>query len=528
MPEENKNLNLDPNIRPDESPNNDWMFDNQDSQIFEEINLDAQNVQNTKIEGWVPLTDDIPVQLEPQQIFQQPEEQPSQSNVDQTSTMFPETQPVDNSSPELDLLWDLSTEPQLPEDKSDGVLEWISPQVEEEFATTEQQEEQEQIVFDMSTPIKKEVTKTSYWKKKSIVNFFIFIFVLAILWIFAYSAYFYGNLEDEENRNIIQTKVIEYQWKIASYLEPYLDISKVDNYESLATNYDINWILNNNDISYLDKKILLDILVKNYATELNNNYNELQNNKQALTKYAFLPTDIDLSDLSNYDIDTIENSLLSLESIKFGSAISVFRYLDTFLSSLSSSIRISKDQVQENIWDILSRWEKDINLYIQKCYLNPYELDYDCNKIWDFDRYYNSIEKETNIDTNFFKKLMYYVDIKLEQNQLPSFLILFQDFDSNNDSITFDVAINTLPKDELELSKQWIVDPHVFILTQLINTLKQSRFIVWDYIKVDSLDVASKVIKIWITEFVVNSSEKSFTVPVKKDVEIEIYDFESN
>jgi len=31
--------------------------------------------------------------------------------------------------------------------------------------------------------------------------------------------------------------------------------------------------------------------------------------------------------------------------------------------------------------DVISRGEKDIMVYLDNCYLNPFEADYDCNTI---------------------------------------------------------------------------------------------------------------------------------------------------
>jgi hypothetical protein len=67
--------------------------------------------------------------------------------------------------------------------------------------------------------------------------------------------------------------------------------------------------------------------------------------------------------------------------------------------------------------------------------------------------------------------------MKLEQTELPSFSINFQKFDKNSNQITFNIDINTFKQDEIELAKKGIVSPHFFILNNLINNLRQSRFI---------------------------------------------------
>jgi hypothetical protein len=59
-----------------------------------------------------------------------------------------------------------------------------------------------------------------------------------------------------------------------------------------------------------------------------------------------------------------------------------------------------------------------------------------------------------NFNTNFFKQLIKYADIKLEQTELPSFSINFQKFDKNSNKITFNIDINTFKQDEIELAKK--------------------------------------------------------------------------
>jgi len=172
----------------------------------------------------------------------------------------------------------------------------------------------------------------------------------------------------------------------------------------------------------------------------------------------------------------------------------------------------------------MQRWEKDVNLYIKNCYLNPFETNYDCKTIWDFDIYYLQT-KDIYFDTDFFKQLVRYVDIKLEQTELPSFSINFKKFDKNSNQITFNIDINTFKQDELELAKKWILWPHIFILNSLINNLRQSRFILGKWIVIRTLNIEPKTINIGTTEFNINNSNKTFTVDIQKESEREIDDF---
>ena len=198
--------------------------------------------------------------------------------------------------------------------------------------------------------------------------------------------------------------------------------------------------------------------------------------------------------------------------------------MDTFVEWLANSSKLSKEDIEEETKDIIARWEKDINLYIRNCYLNPFEINYDCKIIWDFEKYY-TLTDDSYFNTKFFKQLVKYADMKLEQTELPSFSINFQKFDKNSNQITFNIDINTFKQDEIELAKKWILSPHFFILNNLVNNLRQSRFILGKWIIVKTLKIEPKTINIWTTEFGINNSNKSFTVDIQKESEREIDDF---
>ena len=290
-----------------------------------------------------------------------------------------------------------------------------------------------------------------------------------------------------------------------------------------------NWKDNLNKImssetNYIQKKEVLNNSVENLINTIITSSINLDETKKDITRNWFFSSDISNIIKDKQQIWSIQDSLLSLEAIKFSSAISVFSYLDTFVDSLSKSIKLTKVTIKENMQNIIKRWEKDINLYITNCYLNPYETNYECNIINDFDKYYN-ITNDKYFNTKFFKELIHYTDNKLEQTELPSFSITFQKFDQNKDEITFSIDINTFKQDELELAKKWILSPHIFIFNNLINNLKQSKFIVGESISTKQLDIKTKTINIWSTQFVVHNSNKTFTLPIQKESEREIFDF---
>ena len=368
-------------------------------------------------------------------------------------------------------------------------------------------------------------SRINHWRNN---NFFVLLIILiATVWVlfFKYDQYIvnYSNwIEDTNNKisNLYENakkKVYNLIW-----LEYNEDITTL----RLDTE-DGSSVLRNfiqDDTSYIYKKETLKPSVRDLVSSIISNTNVLDETKKHVSTYGFFSDKLSSIISDNEAISSIKDSLSAIESIKFSSAISVFSKLDTFIERLSKETWLEKEEILTKIDEITKRWEKDINLYIKNCYLNASEIDYNCNNIWDFDKYYELTEDE-NFDTSFFKYLIQFVDNRLEQTEVPSFSIKFKSFNPKSEEITFDIEINTFKEDEMELAKKWILSPHSFILNSLINNLKLSRVIVSEPIEVKSIKIEQRSIVFGTTEFTVNTSTKAFTVPIKKENQIEIDDF---
>ena len=367
--------------------------------------------------------------------------------------------------------------------------------------------------------------KKIYWKYNWFLFFFIILFGLIWWCFFKYDKFIldYSNWIESSDRKVFdlyeKTKKSVYNilWKEYEISYSPIDLWSerwMDNLKELI----------NSDISYVYKKETLKNSVNNLLDSMISNANHLDDTKKYISTYWFFSDK--LSDIITQDesITSIKDSMSAIESIKFSSAISVFSKLDTFLDSLSREMWMEKSEVLSGMNQIIERWEKDINLYIKNCYLNASEIDFNCNTIGDFNRYYE-LTQDLSFNVTFFKKLLQFIEEKLEQTEIPSFSIKFKWFDPNSKLLTFDIEINTFKEDEVELAKAWILSSHSFILNSLVNNLKLSRVIVSEPIEIRSIVVNQRILKFWNTEFTVNTSSNSFTVPIKKDNQIEIDDF---
>ncbi|MCF7834926.1 hypothetical protein K9M48_02625 [Candidatus Gracilibacteria bacterium] len=378
----------------------------------------------------------------------------------------------------------------------------------------------------MKQDVSKIAISHSYWKLFVLSSFGMVIFAILSIGLYIYNSY----LNDLKS-SIVESKYDKYVEKYVSikdqisvYLfrsekEVISDLNLSEKGEDVLTSF-----LRNPSFSYVEKR---DILQNSLDSLLNSTIslqNDVEELKTHVTKYGFFTEELKTLLEDQEGSSNIKRSLLSLENIKFSSAVQVFYYLDTFIEGLSNSLDVEKELVSLGMEKVKNRGEKDIMLYLNNCYLNPFEIDSDCQEIGDFDMYYK-MTNQTGFDTSFFKRLMYYIDLKIEQTEIPSFSIIFNGFNSNSNNISFSINVDTFRQDEISLINKGILNPHIFVVNSLINFLKQSKFILGKDISSKNIRVQPKVINIGSNQFYINHSAMNFSLPIQKDVEREIFDF---
>lgn len=289
-----------------------------------------------------------------------------------------------------------------------------------------------------------------------------------------------------------------------------------------------NEIINATDIDYIDKKDLLS----SYASDIVRNAQDravyVDVLKQEIAKQGFLPDELNKLLTDDGAIDTIQRSLNALEVIKFSTATRVFSYMNTALTTIAEMMRISWSNV-ENLKQLFlqlwSRWEKDITAYVYMCYLNPFETNADCDTIGDLDLYYNNKLRDWSLNIKLFKNSMNAISQLLEKEDTTLFTITFNGFNAKDKNITFNIEVYTNQDDERSLMAQWKRNPNIFILTNIINLLKQSSFIIWADINTKEVNVEARTQTLWGISRNVNYSTMDFTVPIQKDTEREIFDY---
>ena len=284
--------------------------------------------------------------------------------------------------------------------------------------------------------------------------------------------------------------------------------------------------LHGSSLNFIDKRYITQQALSSLLSRYQQQQQALDTAQQDIAQYGFLPQEL-VAVFQASDVQvSLQRWLVALESIKFSTAIQVFSYLDTFIVEFANYMWVDSEYVREQMQYIADRGDQDIYAFLSNCYMNPYELSYDCSIIGDFDLRY-ATQTDSDVNPSFLKELLYYIDQKLEQTELPSFNIVFQRFDPRAETITFSIEVNTFQQDEAALVQAGIVNPHIFIVTNVIHLLKENRFIQWSAIDTKQINIKPRLVRIGSNEFVVNNSTLQYTLPLQQDIAREIYDFQS-
>ncbi len=368
-------------------------------------------------------------------------------------------------------------------------------------------------------------------------NYTIQLIIIFIFWFLSfvfYNSYVYTKLYDTLSNKLPTQPIVAKYENYEKQINNFLHIYNFEKYEALPTKWKqaintINQIIQATDLNYIHKWKLLTKVFQDLTNQTISIQNQIEQTKANITQYWFSPKEINwLLENKDWEWISLQRSLLSLEVIKFTTAMKVFGLLQTFLEQFSKYYWIDTIWLRKQMAFYSSRSEVDIERYLQDCYLNPFEDLKTCSFIWDFDNYYKYFEPQTKIDSRLFKELMNFIDQKLTETQFPSLAITFNQFNPESKKIAFKVTVNTFQTDEKELINQWILSPHIFIVTNIINLLKESRFVIWDAIDIKDMKIDTNKVEIWWKEYIVHTSTRNFDLPIQKEEEREIFDYSPN
>lgn len=284
--------------------------------------------------------------------------------------------------------------------------------------------------------------------------------------------------------------------------------------------------ISDENISYLTKKDQITTFTQSLNTTVTADKKAVDQISLNITKFAFLPEEIDeiISD------NEIQRWIVAIESIKLFTALKVFSLFDSVVNELSQNLWLTAQWVNVLLKKYASRGESDMQRYLLACFLNPLE-DNDCKQFGDFDRYYAYNESEnskTDAEKFYprtFARIVSLFESKLENSVIPLLTIMLNKFDTKTWNISFAIEVNTSLEDKNSLFAKGELNPHIFIVSQMVNLIRESLFVVWKWISIDTLKVTKKKIREANNEFVVDNSNYTFDVPIQKTAQREIFDY---
>lgn len=302
----------------------------------------------------------------------------------------------------------------------------------------------------------------------------------------------------------------------------------VDSLTSPAGQTTLTSIVTDTSLDYIFKKHILDTTFDQLMKSTITQYVKLDEVKQDIGTYGYFPKEVQTFAASTFLDNSLQKSLLAVEAIRFSTALTFFSNLDTFLQQFGSFVSLSPAQTAALLEQYKARGEKDIQNYLTTCYFNPYVSAENCAMPQgnDFLNHYAFVDTTAKIDTKIFPALISYLDAKLESSDFPSLAIDIKSFDPTQNTISFDIDINTFKEDELQLLSKGILNPHIYLATKIINLLRESKFIVAEPINLSTLKVTKKKVRIGVQDFAVSNSTFDFILPLQKNAEREIYDFD--
>lgn len=363
----------------------------------------------------------------------------------------------------------------------------------------------------------------------SVSSLFITVFgVLAVVFYYSYSYLSIASQIVIEPKD--QAFVSQIQWREQT-LNSFVPLNDFALYDTLSfsgenASQNINDIIQTNSLNYIHKRNLTYKATHEIANSINQEKEAINQLRASIAEYGFFDPELAQLMESSKNNVSIQESLSSLETVRFATAIKVFSFLDNFTAPFIRQSGKSKEYVSSQLKLFVDRWEVDISNYLRTCRNNPFERIDWCNIIGDFRNYFNYIEPREDFDIDLFLQLITLADQKLEEEEFPSLSLLFDRFNPNSQKLSFTVNVNTTTYDRTQLQAVWIFAPQVFIITNLVNLLKQSKFVLWSDININKLEVQKKNINVWGNTDQIYTSTMRFELPLQKSTQREIFDFE--
>lgn len=387
-----------------------------------------------------------------------------------------------------------------------------------------QKKSQEKIDFSQPTESRSyEDKQLSYWKKYLRILWVLMFSVLFAAVAYLYSYYIHASIQplSEHPKQSVLTQIHSTSKNAARYLGNNAYSQYVLPLTTNSAKQNLENIIQSS-LSYIDKKYIIEQEVQSLVNKVNAMQSQLDDLKENTSTLWFLSPDIYDVLATAWSTISVQRAVMAIESIKFTSAVNVFGQLNSFATVFSQVSNYEPVYIQDQLAILENNTHRVVDAYLTTCFLNPFELPTSCNATNDFANALYAINE--SLDPNFVVAALRYMHVQVEQTSIPQFVVTLQNYDPNKQTITFNLSINTFPEDERDLLEQWIVNPHLHLVGTIVDTIKQNKFIVWSAVSARNINVTPRVVTIWSNQIRINTSILTFTLPLQRPSQTEIFD----
>jgi len=409
-------------------------------------------------------------------------------------------------------------------------------------------------------------------KKKIKLNklnkFFIWliIFLIIIFWLI-YSVFYYFQMTLSNSRNSFWDMYLKYvnQYVLSNFISLNIWDNKTfdnNNKDTFKRAQDMNNYIIDPWVIFYKKKDEKNKFLSKSLVDITKKLKDIDTLKQNIVKYKYI---------NEWLTNIIQNNrimpiLITLNAIKIYFTDYVFIKINDFDDKILNTAIQSKSDSNSKLTNFISLYRSVFNSYVKedikkfweewvKIYLTNITFNYMYNNndnwwinIWSsvfITQFKNKFEKELNyrynqivnkwfdIDKDKFKKeyinlfAWIYWETKdfldnSEINLLPINIRLLS-YDAKDEKLSFTIKLliwtDNIRKTNWKVTTIWLA-------TDMISLLRQSRLIIWKNIKADKMKVSKKTMKIWWKQIFKEMITLNFSTSVQSKVNVEITDIE--
>jgi len=414
------------------------------------------------------------------------------------------------------------------------------------------------------------ITSLNQLKKKKVkltklnkIFIWLFIFFIIIFWLI-YSVFYYFKMTLSNSKNDFWNNYLKYvnQYVLSNFVHLKNWSNALDDHDEDVfkraqnmNNYIVNpWVF------FYNKKDKKNKFLSKSSNDIIRKLKDIETLKQNIVRYKYINKSLTNIIQSN----KIMPILITLNAIKLYFTDYVFIKINEFDNNILNTA------IQNNIWsnsslvnfaslyrnvfysyvkeDIKKFWEEWVEIYLTNITFN-YMYNNNSNwwiNIWSsvfLNKFKNRFQKELNYRYNqIINKGINMDKTKFERDYINLFAWIYWEtkqfldnsdinllpintqllsYNAKNEMLSF--SIKLLIWTNVVKNTNWKVTV-IWLATDIISLLRESRLIIWKDIKANNLEVSKKTMNIWWKKIVKNMVTLNFSTSVQSQVNVEVTD----